>query len=143
MSFLSVWQRILEETDIKKLNELAEIVETTQPYISRKKKQDDFPVEWAYKVGRKYNLLTEWLLTGEGPKKIGSYETPTGPLDEGILVDSIIALEEVLKSKGRVMEPAAKAEIITQIYKMLVEEEHEEAQNRSKSNIVKFLKLVA
>ncbi len=70
MSFLQIWERIKESTNIKKLNELAEIVETTQPYISRIKKKDQFPVEWAYKVGQRYNILTEWILTGQRPKSL-------------------------------------------------------------------------
>jgi len=27
-------------------------------------------VEWGYLVARKYGLLTEWVMTGEGPKKL-------------------------------------------------------------------------
>ena len=46
------------------------LVGTTQQFVSRKKSKNEFPVEWAYKVGRKYNLLTEWILTGEGPKRV-------------------------------------------------------------------------
>jgi hypothetical protein len=70
MSFLEIWKRICSETEIKKLNQLADLVDTTQQFISRKKSKNDFSVEWAYKVGRKYNLLTEWILTGEGPKRL-------------------------------------------------------------------------
>ncbi|KAB2891600.1 MAG: bacteriophage CI repressor [Desulfobulbaceae bacterium] len=70
MSFSSIWKRILEETDIKNLSELAGIVGTTQPYVSRKKKNDEFPVEWAFKVAEKYNLLVEWLFYGRGPRRL-------------------------------------------------------------------------
>ena len=70
MSFLSVWERIKSETDLDKLNQLVDIVGTTQPYISRKKKEDKFPVDWAYKVAIKYGLLTEWILSGKGPRRL-------------------------------------------------------------------------
>ena len=70
MSFIQIWKRICAETDIKKLNQLAELVGTTQQFVSRKKSKDEFSVEWAYKVAQKYNLLTEWIVTGKGPKRL-------------------------------------------------------------------------
>ncbi len=69
MTFEYVWKRIKEETLIKNVSQLAKIVGKTQPTISAKKKQGkEFPIEWAYLVGEKYNLATKWILTGEGPK---------------------------------------------------------------------------
>ena len=70
MSFLQIWERVTAETDIKKLNELADLVGTTQQYVSRKKSKNEFSVEWAYKIAQKYDLLTEWLMTGKGPKRL-------------------------------------------------------------------------
>lgn len=68
MAFSDCWERIRGETDLRRLTELARLVGTTQQFVSRKKKEGIFPVEWAYKVAREYNLLTEWILTGEGPR---------------------------------------------------------------------------
>jgi hypothetical protein len=51
--------------------ELAKVVGSSQPTVSQKKKEGKFPVEWAYTIGRKYNLLTEWIMEGTGPKRIG------------------------------------------------------------------------
>lgn len=68
--FSSVWLRIQSETGINKITQLAEIIGTSQSNVSKKKKEDVFPPEWAYVVARKYNLLTEWLMTGEGPRRL-------------------------------------------------------------------------
>lgn len=68
--FNKIWTRIKKETGIKNLTELAHIVESTQQYVSRKKKLDDFPIKWAYFIGKKHNLLTEWVFTGQGPKRL-------------------------------------------------------------------------
>ena len=68
--FFSVWTRIRQETPIKKLSQLAEIISITPQGISLRKKQDIFPVEWGFIVARKYGLLTEWIMTGEGPKRL-------------------------------------------------------------------------
>ena len=62
--------RIKAEVGIKTLSGLAEIVGSSQQYVSKKSKESEFPVQWAYLVGKKYGLLTEWIMTGEGPKRI-------------------------------------------------------------------------
>ncbi|MDO5673480.1 MAG: hypothetical protein Q4G66_00970 [bacterium] len=69
--FLRVWERIKKETGLTTLVQLSEIIEKTQQNVSASKKKGEFPIEWAFKVGRKYGILTEWILTGEGPKRIG------------------------------------------------------------------------
>ena len=62
--------RIKAEVGIKTLSGLAEIVGSSQQYVSKKSKESEFPVQWAYLVGKKYGLLTEWIMTGEGPRRI-------------------------------------------------------------------------
>ncbi|MCI5146559.1 MAG: hypothetical protein D3923_13785 [Candidatus Electrothrix sp. AR3] len=74
--FNEIWERIKKETDIKTLKELAKKVETTQSYVSRKKQKNEFPVKWAYSIGREYSLLTEWIITGEGPKNLFATNEP-------------------------------------------------------------------
>lgn len=32
-------------------------------------KKGVFPIKWAYTIGVKYNLSTDWIITGNGPKK--------------------------------------------------------------------------
>ena len=62
--------RIKAEVGIKTLSELAKIVGSSQQYVSKKSKESEFPVQWAYLVGKNYGLLTEWIMTGEGQKRI-------------------------------------------------------------------------
>lgn len=70
MIFDKIFERIKKETEIKSMVHLAKKVGTAQSYVSKKRKEDKFPVEWAYIVGREYDLLTEWILTGDGPKSL-------------------------------------------------------------------------
>ncbi|MBU0481233.1 MAG: helix-turn-helix domain containing protein [Proteobacteria bacterium] len=70
MIFDKIFERIKRETEIKSMAHLAKMVGTAQSYVSKKRKEDKFPVEWAYIVGREYDLLTEWILTGNGPKSL-------------------------------------------------------------------------
>jgi len=70
MEFESCWERIVSNTNIRNLSQLADIVGTTQPTVTKKKQKKVFPVEWAYLIGQEYNLLTEWILKGEGPKRL-------------------------------------------------------------------------
>lgn len=68
--FEEVWGRIKKETPLKNLTELAEITGITQSGLSKAKSRNEFSASWAYAVGKKYGLLTEWIMTGKGPKRI-------------------------------------------------------------------------
>ncbi len=68
--FDTVFERVKEETKIKTLKELAHFLGKTPQNISNKKKTKKFPVEWAYRIGQEFNLLTEWIMTGTGPKRL-------------------------------------------------------------------------
>lgn len=70
MEFSPIWDRLISETDISKLSHIAAIAKTTRQYVSRKKNENRFPIEWAYLIARKYGILTEWILTGKGPKRL-------------------------------------------------------------------------
>lgn len=70
MVFIEIFNRIKNETDIKTLTLLAKFLGTTQPYISKKKKDNEFSANWAFKIAQKYSLSTDWILTGEGPKRL-------------------------------------------------------------------------
>ncbi len=73
-SFESVWSRVVESTDIKYQSDLAEVVGVKQGAVSSRKTQDIWPEEWAYRIGKKYDLLTEWILTGKGPRRISDIQ---------------------------------------------------------------------
>jgi len=68
--FDDVWVRIQQQTDIRKYNQLAKIVGTSQSNITKRSKEGNFPIDWAYLVAKKYNLLTEWILEGTGPPSL-------------------------------------------------------------------------
>ncbi|SHH37507.1 helix-turn-helix domain-containing protein [Desulfofustis glycolicus] len=69
-NFNDVWERLVEATDIRFNKDLAEIVDVTPQYVSQKRRKNEFPFGWAYLVAQKYNLLTEWIITGKPPKNI-------------------------------------------------------------------------
>lgn len=69
-SFEEIWNRIKEETGLKSLEALGQVIDKKQQTISYSKNKNEFSPTWAYMVGKKYGLLTEWIMTGEGPKRI-------------------------------------------------------------------------
>ena len=90
-SFFEIWARINGETPIKNFTQLAEVVESSKQSVSRKKNEDEFPVEWAFKVSQKFNVNTDWIMSGEGPKRLGDNTTapdrekkPKGIIEEWI-----------------------------------------------------------
>ena len=70
MTFAETWKRITEATEIRSQYDLAEKLGMTQAVVSKWKRRDIFPAEWAYKIAKQYGLLTEWIITGEGPKRL-------------------------------------------------------------------------
>lgn len=94
--FEEVWGRIKEETPLKNLTELAEITGITQSGLSKAKSRNEFSASWAYAVGRKYGLSTEWIMSGEGPKRMGE-EVKVNPL----LVDVNEWLNDEQKHKSK------------------------------------------
>ena len=71
MSFEQVWNRLQEEIKVKNQQELAGVINLSQAVVSKYKTKNIFPIEWAYIIAKKYGLLTEWIMTGEGPKRLG------------------------------------------------------------------------
>ncbi|MDD2307852.1 MAG: hypothetical protein PHP53_24325 [Prolixibacteraceae bacterium] len=68
--FDDIYERIKTETDIRSLRQLAKIIKKDQSTISAAKSKENFPANWAWEIEKKYGLLTKWIMTGEGPKKI-------------------------------------------------------------------------
>ena len=68
-SFLETWERVKKNTPIENFNQLADIVETSVSNVTKRKNEDNFPIEWAFHVAQQYKFSTEWLLTGENLEK--------------------------------------------------------------------------
>ena len=94
-NFLEIWGRVKEKTNLSTFTQLAELVETTHQYVSRKKAKDEFPVNWAFVIAQKFDLSTDWIMTGKDPKQI-SEGTGINPL----LVDVNEWLNEEKKHKN-------------------------------------------
>jgi hypothetical protein len=69
-NFDEVWKRVQKECQIKNMTHLSRVVEVSQQNVSKKKKEGIFPPEWGYRIAVKYNILTEWVMTGNGPKSL-------------------------------------------------------------------------
>lgn len=71
LSFEEIWERIRKTTELKKYQELAEFVGVTKSNISNRKASKIFPIDWAYRIAKKYELNIEWILEGTGPQRPG------------------------------------------------------------------------
>jgi hypothetical protein len=75
LSFYDVFERIKSSTPIKNQADLAVFLGNAPTQISKQKKKEQFPLEWAYKIAVKYQLSTDWLMRGERPTQNGSNVT--------------------------------------------------------------------
>lgn len=118
--FLLVWERIKIETPIKNLTKLAETIGTTQQNVSRQKKEGTFPPGWAYAVEKQYGLLTGWIMTGEGPKRLDDDTTAPDQKEtpRGIIEEWVQNVREKEGNDGRiVMELALQVQEFREWYK--------------------------
>ena len=69
-NFEDIWQRVKNATEIKNMAKLAETLGISQAAISKAKAKKEFQISWAFRLGQQYGILTEWIMTGEGPKRI-------------------------------------------------------------------------
>ena len=81
-NFETIFERIMQETDIKSISKLAEAIGRKQPSISESRKKGVFQPQWAYELELKTGLNTRWIMTGEGPKRLNAVETTTPFLAE-------------------------------------------------------------
>ncbi len=85
LNFSEVWERIKKETAIKNQTQLGELIGITQQSISQKKRENEFPIWWAYIIAKEYHLSMDWLFTGEKPIRIETAREPKNSY--GLLID--------------------------------------------------------
>ena len=67
--FDEIENRIKKITGKDKQKELIEILETSEATYSRRKREKNFKIDWAFTIAQKYGLSTDWIMTGQGPKR--------------------------------------------------------------------------
>ncbi|MHB1015910.1 MAG: helix-turn-helix domain-containing protein [Desulfurivibrionaceae bacterium] len=105
MSFKQVWDRIQKEIGVKNQHELAGIINLSQAVVSKYKTKNTFPVEWAYIIAKKNNLSTEWIMTGEGPKRLSDSATTSDQegTPRGIIEEWVQEIREKEGNDGRIV----------------------------------------
>jgi hypothetical protein len=83
MGFQDCWERVRQETPLKKQTELAEFLDIGDTSISGAKFRDTFPTDWAFRIGRYYKINTDWILTGDGEIKAAPVVQEGGKLKYG------------------------------------------------------------
>ena len=66
--FIAASERVKGEMNLKTDAELFRLLGIPQSTFSRRK-NEQFPAEWAYELELKTGLTTRWIMTGAGPKR--------------------------------------------------------------------------
>ena len=66
--FRDIVKRIQEVTGKEIQKELCEELGTTPKSFRAREKKGEFDTNWAFRVGQRYSLSTDWIMTGKGPK---------------------------------------------------------------------------
>lgn len=69
--FNSVWERVKSLTGWKRMNQMAGFLDIKAQSISaQKNKNNQFLLDWAWKIAKEFNSTVEWIMEGRGPKSI-------------------------------------------------------------------------
>lgn len=97
-NYKEIMRRIEPITGIKNASQLSKIIEVPQPTVNRRKNKNKFEIEWAYILGKQFDLQIEWILTGQGPQKLNEEKTRGKPKNNFLhLVDEW--LQELTKTE--------------------------------------------
>ncbi|MCI5140288.1 MAG: hypothetical protein D3909_00795 [Candidatus Electrothrix sp. ATG1] len=66
--FHEIVKRIQEVTGKEMQKELCEELGTTPKSFRAREKKEEFDINWAFRIGQRYKLSTDWIMTGEGPR---------------------------------------------------------------------------
>lgn len=118
---------MMEATGAKNDARLAQMIGVTPQALSNAKKKSAIPPVWVMDVAREKAVSLDWLYFGEGNMyRNGAAEN--GPVlceavDRQALLDVVETLEEILADAKKKLSPKAKAELIYQLYQLVLEEE--------------------
>ena len=72
--FQEIVKRIQKVTGKEKQKDICDEIGTTPKSFRARERKKEFDANWAFRIGQKYNLSTDWIMTGKGPK---SYQEAT------------------------------------------------------------------
>ena len=123
-----ILERLRQGTGAKSDSELGRMVGVSQQAIYNARNGNKLPDAWVRRAAQQFNLSMDWLYFGEGnmyrtgADNVSSGST-SGVLKKEILKDVIEVLEEFLIEEERELPPAAKAEVISELYELILEGE--------------------
>lgn len=91
------------------------------------------------KIVKAFNISSKWLIFGDGPMKETGEEinNSRSGTDREILFDVVETLEEVLKEMDRDLSPAKKAEVVCDLYELML---HDEEAAKKPAMILRLIK---
>jgi phage repressor protein C with HTH and peptisase S24 domain len=87
--FIEVWERIKLRTSLKTQADLADMLGIRGATVTGAKQRGFFPLSWAYRIAKHYNINLDWLLFGrESASRVSEAQAPYVPddVDEYVLV---------------------------------------------------------
>ena len=123
----SLVQRMMEAVGAKNDSALAQALGITPQALYGAKKKGAIPPAWVMNIAEKNAVSLDWLYFGTG----NMYRTGTDKIGPGsnasvnkdVLLEVIEVMEEFLITAKKSLPPKAKAELVYQLYMLVIEEE--------------------
>lgn len=121
-----ILERLKQAVGAKSKTDLAKSLGLAQQSVFNAQAKGKIPDGWIRKVAKTYNVSADWLFFGEGHMYRGeaakSDSTPE-LISRDVLLDVVEILEESLIAAKKKLPPKSKAELIYQLYHLVLEEE--------------------
>lgn len=124
----AVLDRLKQGTGSKTDKDLAEKLGVAQQSIYNVNAKNRVPEGWVRKLAVQYNLSTDWLYFGEGNMYRETEAAQGSPgsakaIDRQVLLEVVEVMEESLRAAKKNLPPKAKAELVYQLYQLVIEDE--------------------
>jgi len=119
-----IFFRLQQGASVKSLTDLARALGVAQQSVFNARARGKIPDAWFRKIADLNNISIDWLLYGEGAMHRGEKAQNLSPanleLDQQILLDVVETLEEFLQGSKKNLPPKAKAELVYQLYRLVM-----------------------
>lgn len=123
-----ILERLRQGTGAKSDSELGRMVGVSQQAIYNARNGNKLPDAWVRRAAQQFNLSADWLYFGDGHmyRGTGADKASSGlekDINRDVLLDVVEVMEESLRAAKKNLPPKAKAELVYQLYHLVIENE--------------------
>jgi len=106
--FLECWARTKEITGFKRQIDLPRFLGIEGQTVGNAKRDDRFPLKWAHKISKKYNVSVEWIMSGE--EATNMVRESSEEYRDGLSEEDVLEMQELKRTLELIWGSGAEAD---------------------------------